>query len=370
MNISIFAPMTGRQSGGPETYEAQLIRALCSLGGGHRYEVYCINREGSRILGESVPGLNVHTLHPRIRWISVPFVLPMQLLRRPADLLHATYVAPPYVPGKLVFTLHDLSPFSHPEFYPPAIRFRLQKGFASSIRRAQAILCVSEFTRQHLVKEFPSAASKAYVTHHGLDPAFRHIQDRAEVGRCLDRYGLRGSYLLCAGKLQARKNTVRVLEAFALLRKNTKLEHKLVMAGRKMWTSDEFYPLIERLNLKDHVIVTGHAPQEDLPLLYNGADALVFPSLFEGFGFPVLEAMACGCPVLTSTVTSLPEIAGEAAVLVDPYRPEAIAEGIERLVTDTVLRKELIRKGFEQARQFTWEKTAKQVLGVYETVAG
>jgi glycosyltransferase involved in cell wall biosynthesis len=370
MNISIFAAMTGRQSGGPETYEAQLIRALCSVGSGHKYEVYCINSEGSRILSETVPGLNVHTLHPRIRWISVPLVLPMHLLRRPPDLLHATFVAPPYVPCKLVFTLHDLSPYSHPELYPPAIRFRLQKGFASSIQSAAAIICASEFTRQHLAKQFPSATSKAYVAYHGLDPAFRYMQDRAEVRRDLERYGINGPYLLCIGKLQARKNTVRVIEAFGLLRKNTKLEHKLVMVGRKMWTSDEVYPLIDRLNLKDHIVVPGHIPQADIPLLYNGADALVFPSLFEGFGFPVIEAMACGCPVLTSTVTSLPEIAGDAALLVDPYRSEAIAEGIERLLTDTQLRQELIPKGFERARQFTWERTAEQVLRVYETVGG
>ncbi len=369
MNISIFAAMTGRQSGGPETYELQLIRALSSLGGGHKYDVYCINRRGSELLHDSVPEVHVHTLQPAIRWFSVPFALPIHLLARPADVFHATYVAPPFVPSKLIFTLHDLSPFSHPEFYPPAIRFRLQKGFASSIRRAAAILCVSEFTRRHLLEQFPAAAPKAFLTHHGLDPAFHAVYDREQVQGCLDRYGIAGPYLLSAGKLQARKNTVRVIEAYGLLKRNTKLPHKLLMVGRKMWTSDEVDPLIDRLGLREQIIMTGHVPPEDLPLLYTGANALVFPSLFEGFGFPVLEAMACGCPVVTSTVTSLPEIAGDAAVLVDPYRPEAIAEGIESILTNPKRRQELIQKGLERARQFTWERTAEQVLKIYEAVA-
>ena len=369
MNISIFAPMIGRQSGGPETYEVELIRALRSLGGGHSYDVYCINRLGSRILRESIGGLNIHTLQPGIRWISVPLVLPMYLLRKPADLVHATYVAPPYLPSKLVFTLHDLSPFSHPQFYPPAIRFRLQKGFSASIRRASAILCASEYTRQHLSEQFPSAAGKAHVTHYAVDPAYRRIEDREQVLDCLKRYGIKGPYLLSVGKLQARKNTARVLEAFALLKKNAGLEHKLVMVGRKMWTSEDVYPLIQRLGLQEHILMTGHAPADDIPLLYNGADALVFPSLFEGFGLPILEAMACGCPVVTSTATSLPEIAGDAAILVDPHRSEAIAEGIERVLNNSVLRQALIRKGFERASQFTWKKTAEQVLRIYGIVA-
>jgi glycosyltransferase involved in cell wall biosynthesis len=370
MNISIFPPMIGRQSGGPETYDLQLIHALRALNDSHNYDVYCINQQGSNIVRESVPDVTVHTLHPGIRWISVPFVLPLHLLRRPVDIVHATYVAPPYLPSRLVFTLHDLSPFSHPHFYPTAIRFRLQKGFASSIRRASAILCASEFTRQHLAKQFPDAAEKAYVTHYGLDPAFRYIEDRAEVKRCLERYGIPEPYLLIVGKLQARKNTVRALEAFALLKKNTNLKHKLVMVGRKMWTSDEVFPQIENLGLQQDIVMTGHAPPEDIPLLYNGAAALVFPSLFEGFGFPVLEAWACGCPVVTSTATSLPEIAGDAAVLVDPYQSEAIAQGIERVLTDSGLRQELIQKGFERVQQFTWKRTAEQVLRIYEAVAG
>jgi glycosyltransferase involved in cell wall biosynthesis len=370
VKIGIFAPMTGRQSGGPETYELQLVHALSDARREHSITVYCANENAAASFRAISSKLRVFILRPDIRWISFALSLPLELLRRTPDVMHATYVAPPYVPGKFVFTLHDLSPFSNPEFYPPAIRFRLQKGFASSIRRAAAVLCVSEFTRRHLVDQFPFAAEKARVVPHGVDPAFHRMKDREEVRRRLQTYGLREPYVLCLGKLQARKNTLRVLEAFHVLKKETGLPHKLAMVGRKMWTSSEVYPLIERLGLTSQVVLTGHVVDSDLALLYNGADALAFPSLFEGFGLPVLEAMACGCPVVTSNTTSLPEVAGSAALLVDPYRAEAIAEGLACVLTDAAVHQDLAAKGLERARQFTWEKTAQQVLEAYGEVAG
>lgn len=369
MQIGIFAPMTGRQSGGPETYELELVRALAAAGQGHGITVYCVNKTAAASFQATSSSLQVVTLYPSIRWISFALSLPWELMRRPPDVLHATYIAPPFLPGKFAFTLHDLSPFSNPEFYPPAIRFRLRRGFASSIRRAAIVLCVSEFTRQHMIDQFPFAAGKARVVPHGVDPAFHRMEDHEEVRRRLQRYGLREPYVLCLGKLQARKNTLRVLEAFHLFKQQSRLPHKLVMVGRKMWTSSEVSPLIERLRLTSQVVLTGHVVDSDLAFLYNGADALVFPSLFEGFGLPVLEAMACGCPVVTSNVTSLPEVAGSAALLVDPYRVEAIAEGLTTVLTDAALRLDFKQKGLERARQFTWEKTAQQVLKAYAEVA-
>jgi glycosyltransferase involved in cell wall biosynthesis len=136
-----------------------------------------------------------------------------------------------------------------------------------------------------------------------------------------------------------------------------------------MWTSSDIGPLISRLGLDPHLIFTGHVPDEDIPLLYNGADALAFPSLFEGFGFPILEAMACGCPVVTSNVTSLPEVAGGAAIIVNPYRVDDIAEGLYRALTDQPLRVDLISRGLARSREFTWRKTAADVLKIYRQVA-
>ena len=361
--------MVGRRSGGPETYELQLLRALCQQAPEDRFTAYCVNDTAESALSKQSPELSVRTLRPSLRWISFTLSLPLELLRRPVDVFHATYVAPPYVPGKFVFTLHDLSPFSNPEMYPAAIRFRLQRGFASSIRWSDAVLCVSEFTRNHLLEMFPEAVGKAHVTHHGLDPVFGIVQDRFIVQRCLQRYGVDCPYVLCLGKVLARKNTGRVLEAFHKLKQETKLPHKLLVVGRRMWTSSDIGPLIARLGLEPHVIFTGHVPDEDIPLLYNGADALAFPSLFEGFGFPILEAMACGCPVVTSNVTSLPEVAGGAAIIVNPYRVDEIAEGLYRALTDEPLRADLISRGILRSREFTWQKTAADVLRIYRQVA-
>src|SRR5579859_4523729 len=206
MRIGIFAPMTGRQSGGPETYELQLVRALSSLDSNHGFAVYCANKTAAASFREISSKLSVVALRPNMRWISFSLTLPLELMRRPPDFLHATYVAPPYLPCKFVFTLHDLSPFSNPEFYPTAIRFRLQRGFASSIRRAAIVFCDSEFTRQHLAGQFPFATGKARVIPLGVDSAFQRITEE-EVRRRLCSFGLQQPYVLCLGKLQARKNT-------------------------------------------------------------------------------------------------------------------------------------------------------------------
>lgn len=368
MKVAIFAAMTGRQSGGPESYEIALIHALTFGGARNEYSIYCVNSEAASIFRQLSSKLSVRRLWPSFRWISFTLSLPIQLLLNPHDIVHATYVAPPFLPGRLVFTLHDLSPFSNPEFYPPAIRLRLQRGFAQSIRRADEIICVSEFTLQHLAERFPTEAARARVIHHGVDDIYRRVRTSDEIEQVLGRLQVRRPYILCLGKLQARKNTIRIIEAFHQLKKETRAPHKLVMAGRKMWTSSEVYPLVRRLGLEDDIVFPGHVADNDLPALYRGAEVLVFPSLFEGFGMPVLEAMASGCPVVTSNVTSLPEVAGDAAVLVDPTRTEDIANGIHSVLRDGGFRNQLIERGLIRASHYTWARTAAEVMKVYAEV--
>ena len=175
-------------------------------------------------------------------------------------------------------------------------------------------------------------------------------------------------YLLYVGTLQPRKNLVRAIEAFGLLKRDSTL--KFVIAGKKGWLYDEIFEKVKELNLENEVIFTGYVPDEDLPELYKNAKAFIFVSLYEGFGLPVLEAMSYGIPVLTSNTSSLPEVAGDAALLVDPENTEEIAKGMERLLTDEKLRQQLISKGKEQIKKFSWEKAAKETLQVLEEVAG
>jgi glycosyltransferase involved in cell wall biosynthesis len=268
----------------------------------------------------------------------------------------------------MVFTLLDLSPFSHPHFYPPAIRLRLTRLFRSSIRRAAAVLCISQFTRNDLLERFGYPPDKAFVTYLGVDPRYR-LMDAEEVQAKLREYGVHEPYVLCVGKLQARKNTVRLLQAFSLLKKQERVPHKLVLVGRQTWTSSDIHPTIRDLALAEHIIHTGHVPDKDLPYFYSGADVVAYPSLFEGFGLPVIEAMACGTPVVTSNVTSLPEIAGDAAELVNPKSVEDIARGLYNVLSNCALREQMRERGYLRATNFSWHATARKTLDVYQTVA-
>jgi len=187
------------------------------------------------------------------------------------------------------------------------------------------------------------------------------------VDPALKRYVIERPYILYVGSLEKRKNLPRLLEAYAYLRE-TLPGWKLVIVGGRKWKSDPIYKAVQRLGLEPHVIFTGFVAEEDLPALYNGADLFVFPSLYEGFGLPVLEAMACGTPVVTSNTSSLPEVAGEAALLVAPTDVKAIAAAMQRVLSEPDLAAELRRRGLERASQFSWERTARETLAVYERV--
>ena len=367
MNIGIFSSMTGRQAGGPESYDLGLLRGLSAIGDAHRYAVYCVNPSGAALCRDAAPGFRVEQLQPRQRWLSIPFGLPAQVRRDRPDLVHATFVAPPYLPAPLVFTLLDISPVTHPQFLPWGLRMRLWPLWRNSIRAARAIICISEFTRQCLIDTFRYPADRAFVAHLGVHDRFR-VVPRTAVAARVAPYGIDGPYILHMGKLQARKNVVRLLRAFHALRDHLRVPHKLVFVGRKTFTSSDVDPVIDQLGLAPHIVQTGHVDDRDTPYLYAGADVLAYPSLYEGFGLPVIEAMACGTPVVTSTVTSLPEVAGDAAVLVDPYSVDAIAEGLARVLSDEALAARLRAAGLVRASTFTWENTARQTLPAYACV--
>jgi glycosyltransferase involved in cell wall biosynthesis len=367
MKIGIFAPMTGRQAGGPESYDRGLVQGLAAVDPERDYAVYCVNRAGAALLDVGAPNVTTHVLQPRQRWINIPVSLPAAVWKGRLDLVHATFVAPPFLPAPLVFTLLDVSPVTHPQFLPWALRMRLWPLWRNSIRAARFIICISEFTRRGLIEAFGYPEDRAFVTHLGVHDRYAPTPPEATAAR-LARYGLRGPYVLHVGKLQARKNIVRLLEAFHLMKRETGAPHVLALVGRKTWTSDDVQPTIDRLGLAPHIVHLGHVDDEDTPYLYSGASVLAYPSLYEGFGLPVIEAMACGTPVVTSDTTSLPEVAGGAALLVDPYRVESIAEALRRVVTDEALAASMRARGIERARAFTWENTARRTIEVYRRV--
>ena len=274
-------------------------------------------------------------------------------------------MAPLYTPCPFVYTLTCWSQYDRPDFYPAGIRWRTQYLFTRALRGASAILCISDFLRQRLLESFPIDPDRIFLSYPGVGNEFRPIEDREAVRARMSRYGIDGPFILFVSSITRRKNPGGLLRAFALLRRERKIDHKLVFIGPRTWMGGEVEPLIRELQLESS-IVFAPCPHEEVPWFYNGADALIFPSLYEGFGMPPTECMACGTPVVASNITAIPEVVGDAAQLVDPDSIESIADGIYRVLTDSALRKQLVQKGFKRARLYTWERAAAVTLDAYK----
>lgn len=360
--------MAGRQASGPETYELNLVREIARRDRENEYCVFCSSRAAVKSFGIQQPNVRFVVLWPPVRWLNIPISLPLSMLHHRLDVLHATMVPPPRSPVEYVFTHHCSSTFVHPEFYPPKMLRRLNFFIKAGLRKARLVLCVSENVRALTAERFNVPPERLAVVYHGVDPAFRPMAADEARRRVQADFGLAGPYILFVGKIEQRKNIVRLLEAYHRLR-----EHdpgvRLVLAGRPTWDRRFLDDAVTRLRLQNAVVELGHLGQEALPPLYCAAEMFVFPSLWEGFGLPVLEAMACGTPVITSNVSSLPEIAGDAAVLVDPNAVDDLAAAMYSLRTDAALRRTLRERGLVRAAAFTWRRTAEQTIDAYRRVA-
>jgi glycosyltransferase involved in cell wall biosynthesis len=235
------------------------------------------------------------------------------------------------------------------------------------LRRVDAIITDSECSQRDIAHYLQVPKEKITVT---MLAAARHFRvlSQAESAPALARAGVAPPYILYVGSLEPRKNLLRLLEAYRLVREWSPRWGLVIVGARNAWKSTPVAAAVERYGLQDNVTFTGYVPDEDLPALYNGAGLFCFPSLYEGFGLPVLEAMACGAPVVTSNTSSLPEVAGEAALLVDPYDVEAIAAAMQRVLSEPELAEDLRRRGLARAAEFTWERTARETIAVYERV--
>jgi len=229
------------------------------------------------------------------------------------------------------------------------------------------ILTISGYSKQDIVKQFRVAPDKVVVTHLAASPTFRTISVQ-EILKVKQRYGL-DSYILTVGTLEPRKNMIRLLQAFALLRQSG-FSYQLVHAGPRGWLFDDILAEVDRLQLQDSVRFLGRVSLEDLVGLYNAATVLVYPSLYEGFGLPVLEAMACGCPVVTSNTSSLPEVVGEAGIMVDPYDVQQLMDAIQKVLEDKALAQDMRQQGLERASLFSWQRCAQETLDAYHQVLG
>jgi glycosyltransferase involved in cell wall biosynthesis len=368
VRLGILIGMVGRKAGGLESYERGLVSALIELDSDNQYELFCLSSESVSSLCSRVATVRCRALWPGNRWISLPLTLPFAVRGR-ADLLHATFVRPPFCPVPTVFTVHDLGMFTNPEFYHPVLRLRMNHLIRSGIGNSRVVICVSNTIRELVRDKFRVPDERLTTVYHGISSRFRPLPpDQSE--RVRSKYDLHRPYLLFVGQLrEGIKNLSRLVKAFHLYRASGNPEMQLVLAGRRPYQAR--YPsggldaTIQRLEMAPHVRELGYVDDDDLPALYGQAEMLVFPSLCEGFGFPVLEAMACCTPVLASKIDTLVEIAGGAALTVDPSSIEEIADGMSRLTTDSSLRAELRAKGLTRVAAFSWQKSARETLAAY-----
>jgi glycosyltransferase involved in cell wall biosynthesis len=360
--------MAGRNAGGPETYEVELIRALSKLDPKNEYIIYCTGPEAKRAIAVEQANFVYRVLAPPVRTLSVGIMLPFMLARDGVDFYHATFTPPPYSRTPLALTIHCVSSLVHPEFYRSATTWRLNRLLKIGITRARHIMCVSRTTMQHLQEMYGVALERMSVTYNGVAAGYVPIPVGEAAARVRAKLGIDSPYFLFVGKVQAHKNIKRLIQAFRLFRKESGSKLKLVIVGRSAGNAVNAKALARTLGLENDVVPTGYVPFEDLPSIYSAARAFVFPSLWEGFGIPILEAMSCGTPVICSNATCLPEIAGGAAMLVNPNSVEEIAEAMVWIDRSEQQRKRLIIAGFERARLFTWEQCARLTLRAYQEV--
>ena len=285
-------------------------------------------------------------------------LLPIEKLIGKVDVFHTSDWLEPPARCPKVTTIHDLIIYKYPETFQRRgghdIVANLKRKLAWVKKESALIIAVSESTKQDIIEILKIPAKKIRVIHEACNTEFteKSAEDTEKIKK---KYGIKGDYLLAVGTLEPRKNLKRVIEAFKIVQSAKCKAQSLVIAGKFGWG-----------NQQSAIKFLGYVPQEDLPALYSGAQVFVYPSLYEGFGLPILEAMACGCPVVTSNVSSMPEIAGEAAVLVNPEKVEDIARGIKEVIGDKEIRDKLVKKGIERAKQFSWEKTARETIKIYQ----
>jgi len=369
MKVGVLIAFAGRNCGGPEVYEREIARAMLAVAPQHEYHLYCLDSRGSTVIGLKSESVFYHQLQPQIRAAALLAGLPRAMARSRPDVFYAPILPPPFCPTKAIIAMPCSSLLHHPEFYPPLVRMRLRFFFHRAVRKAAKIICPSLQVRESLEERLKIPSDKLAVIHPGVSPVFHRIAEQEKRRHVEEIHGIRSPYFLFSGRWEARKNLVRTLKAFALFKRRYGSPHKLVLTGGHSWDSQEVAMLLEQPELRGSVANLGKTDTAELPYLYGAADALLYASLWEGFGLPIIEAMACGTPVITSNLAAMPETAGGAALLVDPYSEEDMAAAMGRITSDTNLRDELREHGFRRAKCFSWEKTAQQTLDLYLEIA-
>ena len=371
MHIAIDAHSVGAQLGGNESYATNLIEALAEIDQTNLYTLYVTKPVAVERFKNRWPNFQVKQTLPHTPLVRIPLTLSIELRRHPVDLLHVQYTAPPLAPCPVVTTIHDLA-FEHlPETFNRRSWMQLRLTVRRTARRAAHIITVSDYSRGDICRTYGIDPELITVTPEAAPPNFAPITNETELRRIRETYGIQEDYILSLCSIQPRKNLVRLIDAYSCLRRvnpEVKLP-QLVLAGKRGWLENETFRAAERDALGRDILFTGYVPEHDLVGLYSGAICFVYPSYFEGFGLPVVEAMQCGVPVIAGNRTSLPEIIGEAGLLFDPFDTKALVKALTRVMDDSAFRAALRTKGLERAKDFNWKTTAQLTLNAYQRAA-
>ncbi len=372
LNAQLLRMNEGYRSAGIARYIYHLLRELPRAASDLQLNVYSTEPEAATRLSDitiHTTRLPAHKPLARILWEQT--ILPFELLQKNYTLFHSlAYVSPFLNRTPTIVTLYDLSFILYPEYFRAFQRLYLRFGTRLSVARAQRIITISESTKRDAIQLLNVDANRIDVITPGVESEFFHDVDANTIAQFRRNKNLPDPFILFVGTREPRKNIPTLLRAFAQATRAAQLPHSLVIAGARGWMDQTIPQMLAELNIAKDVFFPGFVPHTELPLWYRAADAFVYPSQYEGFGMPPLEALACGTPTITSNVSSLPEAVGDAALLIDPRSPEQLAAALIKILTDSALRDELRGRGFQHARQFTWTRAAQQTAQTYRRALG
>jgi glycosyltransferase involved in cell wall biosynthesis len=359
-------------------YQHNLLNALLSIDKENFYNLYAFNLRDNYKYSD----IKFHAPHKNYQmhaykipqrlitawWMMVRYPN-LEQITAPCDVYQISEICQQPTKAKAVSFIHDLTTLLFPEYHLFKNKILYHHRFKGIKKYADAVMTNSEHTKNDIIEHLGIEADRIFVTPFGVHERFRKIDDENKIHEVLRKYKIEYPYICYLGTIEPRKNLENLLHAFHKLKQQEKIPHKLLLIGKEGWFYEDIFKKINELHLEKDVIKTGFVNDDDIPYLLNGADVFVYPSFYEGFGLPVLEAMACGTPVVTSRTSSLPEVGGDAVKYINPNRSDDIADKIFKFIKSEEERNEFARRGMDRAKKFTWEKCAKETLKVYEKVA-
>jgi len=369
MRFSVDAHAIGRHLTGNEVYIRNLLQGFAALDQSSEFIAYLSH--SSNGAEAAVPGRFARRYVSANSFKRLGLDLSRRLSEDQPDLVHVQYTAPIACPSPVVVSVHDISFLEHPEYFTWVRAQQLRFTVSRTIKRAARVITPSEFSRRRLLEAYDPDPSKVSVVPIAVSSTFRPISHESALRWVSDRFQIREPYVLTVGDLQPRKNQIGLIRAFEeLVRTHPQLPHKLVIVGKQTWFADRIMDTATQSSVADRIVFTGFVNDDELLQLYNACQLMVFPSFYEGFGLPILEAMACGRAVACSNTSSMPEVANAAALLFDPENQGEIVRAMRDVLINPDLRARMERLGLQRASLFTWEKTAQRTLEIYYEVAG